>query len=86
MAADLPRGARNSEPSLPAGTDLFYFQRKNRPKILLRTLPSRIHYTGDLAILVDKGSGSASELFAGTLQKRGRAFLVEQRIPRAKRS
>lgn len=61
---------------LPAGTDLFYFQRKNRPKILLRTLPSRIHYTGDLAILVDKGSGSASELFAGTLQKRGRAFLV----------
>jgi len=61
---------------LPPGTELFYFQRKNRPKILLRTLIPPFQYTGKIAILINRGSGSASELFAGTLRTYDRAILI----------
>lgn len=60
----------------PMNTDLFYFQRKNRPKIMLKTPPSPVQYGGRIAILIDEGSGSASELFAGTMRYYQRAILI----------
>ena len=60
----------------PPNTDLFYFQKKNQPKIILRTLPTPVNFSGEIAVLIDKGSGSASELFAGTMQKHNRAILI----------
>jgi len=60
----------------PPNTDLIYFQRKNRPQIMLRTIFSRVHFQGEIAILIDKGTGSASELFAGTLREHDRAILI----------
>lgn len=60
----------------PPKTPLFYFQRKNQPKVALRTEASRLHYKGDIALLVDRGTGSSSELFAGSLKRSGRAFVI----------
>jgi C-terminal peptidase prc len=65
---------------LPAGEEFAYFQKKGEPKAVLDVppIPEKLHYTGPMVILIDKGSGSASELFAGVLQKRGRAILMGQ--------
>lgn len=57
------------------GTELFYFQRKNRPKALLGTIFKPIHYDGQIAVLIDKGSGSASELFSGMMKQYNRAVI-----------
>jgi len=58
--------------------EFAYFQKKNRPKaqLFVPELPVGYRYTGDVVILVDKKSGSASELFSGILQRRGRAVLM----------
>ncbi len=63
---------------LPPGDEFAYFQKKNQPKALLDvpTIPEEYHYTGPMAILIDHGSGSASELFSGILQRRQRAVLI----------
>jgi len=61
---------------LPPETTLFFFQRKGRPRIMLSAPASEVVFTGNLAILIDKGSGSASELFSGTLRSYGRALLI----------
>ena len=63
---------------LPGGEQFAYFQRRGEPQSWLDVpkLPEQYHYDGPLAILINSGSGSASELFAGTLQKRGRAVLM----------
>lgn len=55
-----------------------YFQRKNRPPAVLTVpeLPAPFRYPGDIVILVDKKSGSASELFSGVLKAEGRAVLM----------
>lgn len=58
---------------------LFYFQRKNRPVAMLSTLPAPFTYQGKIAILIDQGSGSASELFAGTMRYYKRAILIGTR-------
>ena len=57
--------------------DFAYFQKRDRPKSLLTVpdLPEKFHFTGPVAILVNKDSGSASELFAGVLQRQKRAVL-----------
>ncbi len=57
--------------------ELAYFQKKNQPKAMLSVPPlgKEYHYSGPMAILIDKGSGSASELFSGFMQKRKRAVL-----------
>jgi C-terminal peptidase prc len=39
-------------------------------------IPEQYRYTGPLVILVNRQSGSASELFSGILQRRGRAVLM----------
>lgn len=65
---------------LPGGEEFAYFQKKNQPKATLDvpSLPAELHYDGPLAILIDEGSGSASELFSGILQRRKRAVLIGQ--------
>jgi carboxyl-terminal processing protease len=65
---------------LPAGEEFAYFQKKGEPKAILDVpqIPEKFHYTGPMVILIDKGSGSSSELFSGVLQKRGRAILMGQ--------
>lgn len=65
---------------LPAGDEFAYFQKKNQPKALLDVpkIPEEYHYHGPMAILIDNGSGSASELFSGILQRRKRAALIGQ--------
>ncbi len=64
---------------LPKEKDLFYFQRKNRPKAMLSVPVSSIRYDGKICIIIDRGSGSASELFAGTLRRYERAILIGER-------
>ncbi|MGE0269216.1 MAG: S41 family peptidase [Candidatus Omnitrophota bacterium] len=65
---------------LPGGEEFAYFQKKNQPKASLDvpSLPAELHYDGPMAILIDEGSGSASELFSGILQRRKRAVLIGQ--------
>lgn len=47
--------------------------------IYLRTDDDEQIYTGPVAILVNEGSGSGSELFAGVMQESGRAIVVGRR-------
>jgi C-terminal peptidase prc len=63
---------------LKGGADFAYFQRKGQPKSVLDVplIPQELKYDGPLVILIDKGSGSASELFSGILQREGRAALM----------
>lgn len=58
--------------------DFAYFEKKGQTIAPLRvsSIPEKYHYPGPMAILVDKESGSSSELFSGVLQKRGRAVLI----------
>lgn len=62
---------------LPPDENLAYFQKKSQPKAMLSVPPlgGEYHYDGPMAILIDKESGSASELFSGFMQKRNRALL-----------
>ena len=63
---------------LNPGEEFAYFQKKGQPKASLDVpvVPEQYRYTGPLVILVDKGSGSSSELFSGVLQRRKRAVLM----------
>lgn len=63
---------------LPGGDDFAYFRKRGQAKAELDvpTIPSRYKYEGPMVILIDQKSGSASELFSGILQKRGRAVLL----------
>ncbi len=62
------------------GEDFAYFQRRGDPKSMLTVpgVPPQFYYDGPMVILVNKGSGSSSELFAGVLQNRKRATLMGQ--------
>ncbi len=57
--------------------EFAFFQKRGQPKAVLDvpSLPSEYRYQGEVVILVDKESGSASELFSGVMQKKGRAML-----------
>lgn len=64
---------------LPGGEDFAYFKfNESRPKAVLDIpeIPKKYKYDGPIAILVNEKSGSASELFSGVLQRRGRAVLI----------
>ena len=63
---------------LPPDEEFAYFQMKNKPKASLSVpnIPEQFRYKGDIVILVNKESGSASELFSGVLQNRGRAVIM----------
>ena len=74
-----PLAAREISSFFLKGGDQFaYFQRKEEKKSWLDvpTIPEKFQYEGPLVILVDQKSGSASELFAGILQRRNRAVLM----------
>jgi carboxyl-terminal processing protease len=62
---------------LPNGEQLVYFEGRKRPKAELDipVLPSHYHIDWPIAVLVDKGTGSAAELFSGVLQDRKRAIV-----------
>lgn len=55
-----------------------YFKWKDRPpaKLYVPQLPEKYRYHGDVAILVNEKSGSASELFTGIMQWRKRAVVI----------
>lgn len=55
-----------------------YFKWKNRPSATLDVprVPDKFRYHGNIVILVNDKSGSASELFTGVMQFRGRAVVM----------
>lgn len=55
------------------------FSRRSGKAIYLRTDDDDQVYKGPLAILINEGSGSGSELFAGVMQENGRAVIVGRR-------
>ena len=63
---------------LTPGEDFAFFEGKNQLKAVLDVpkIPQQYHYKGPIVILVDKESESASELFSGVMQSRGRAVLM----------
>lgn len=63
---------------LPAREEFAYFQKRGHPKSTLDipAIPEKFHYSGPMIILINKESGSSSELFTGVLQKRGRAIVM----------
>ena len=63
---------------LPGGEDLAYFQKRGQPKAMLDVpvIPQEYKFEGPMVILVNKDSGSASELFSGVMQRRHRAVLM----------
>ncbi|MCB9772020.1 MAG: hypothetical protein H6754_05670 [Candidatus Omnitrophica bacterium] len=58
--------------------EFTFFKWKNRPnaKLDVPLVPKKYQYRGDIAILVNEKSGSASELFAGIMQWRQRATVI----------
>jgi carboxyl-terminal processing protease len=63
---------------LPNGEQLVYFEGRTRPRAELDipVLPPQFRVDWPIAVLVDKGTGSASELFSGVLQDRKRAIIL----------
>lgn len=63
---------------LKGGDNFAYFQKKGQPEAMLDVpvIPDELKYDGPMVILIDKDSGSASELFAGVLQRQGRTILM----------
>ena len=63
---------------LKAGEEFAYFQKRGIPKDSLDVpaIPWEYKFNGPIVILVDEESGSASELFAGVMQFRGRAEVM----------
>ena len=55
------------------------FSRRSGKAIYLRTDDDDQVYKGPVAILINEGSGSGSELFAGVMQENGRAVIVGRR-------
>ncbi|MDD4294511.1 MAG: S41 family peptidase [Candidatus Omnitrophica bacterium] len=61
---------------LPEGSHLFYYKKKNVPEFGLIVPASKIKYTGNIIVVINKKSGSAAELLAGTLQAYKRAIII----------
>ena len=60
----------------PPETKLVYYKKREAEKFGLISPESNIHYDGKVAILVNKMSGSASEILAGTMKAYKRAIVV----------
>jgi|CXWL01.1.fsa_nt_gi carboxyl-terminal processing protease len=74
-----PLAAREISAFFLKGNDQFaYFQKKGQDKAELDVpeIPAEYKYDGPMVLLVNKESGSASELFAGIMQQKGRAVLM----------
>ncbi|MBF0532303.1 MAG: hypothetical protein HQL23_04310 [Candidatus Omnitrophica bacterium] len=63
---------------LKTGEDFAYFHKKGQPPAMLDVpaIPAQFKFDGPLVILIDKDSGSATELFSGVMRYRGRAVLM----------
>ncbi|MBF0330553.1 MAG: hypothetical protein HQL17_01345 [Candidatus Omnitrophica bacterium] len=63
---------------LPNGEPLVYFEGRNRPRsdLDIPVLPEGYRVDWPMAVLVNKGTGSAAELFSGVLQDRKRAVVL----------
>ena len=63
---------------LRPGEVLTYFKKHNQPRVELDIpkIPSQYHIRVPMVIFIDKNSGSAAEMFAGVMQKKGRAILM----------
>ena len=63
---------------LTPGDDFAYFQKRGYDKSMLDVprIPERYHYKKPIVILVNRESGSASELFTGIMQYRQRAVIM----------
>ena len=63
---------------LPAGQEFAYFQKKGQPKAMLSVpeIADEFRFAGPVVILVNKDSGSSSELFSGVLQRFKRAVIM----------
>jgi carboxyl-terminal processing protease len=63
---------------LPNGESLVYFEGRHRPRadLDIPVLPPGYQIDWPIVILVDKGTGSASELFSGVMQDRKRAIVM----------
>lgn len=55
---------------------LFYFIKRQQAPSGVVVSSSPVHFKGDIAILINKGTGSASELFAGIMQAYHRSGLI----------
>ncbi|MBF0216782.1 MAG: hypothetical protein HQL30_07305 [Candidatus Omnitrophica bacterium] len=56
--------------------NLCYYKKKNAPVFGLTSPKQNVYYGGPLALLINKKSGSASELMAGVLKEYKRAIVV----------
>ena len=56
-------------------TKLFYYKKRKEIVAALTAPESEVQYQGPLAVLINKGSGSASELLAATFKEYGRALV-----------
>ncbi|MBF0123139.1 MAG: hypothetical protein HQL21_07020 [Candidatus Omnitrophica bacterium] len=65
---------------LPNDELFAYFEGRHKPRseLLIPRLPASFNFDWPLAILVNKDSGSASELFTGIMQDRKRAIVIGQ--------
>ncbi|MFC1593836.1 S41 family peptidase [Candidatus Omnitrophota bacterium] len=61
---------------LPAQQKLFYYKKKNVAQFGLISPESDVHYEGVVMLLINKKSGSASELLAGLLKGYKRALII----------
>ncbi|MFH0753586.1 MAG: S41 family peptidase [Candidatus Omnitrophota bacterium] len=66
---------------LPNGDPLVYFEGRTRPRSALDipVLPPGYRVDWPMAVLVNKGTGSAAELFSGVLQDRKRAIVLGEK-------
>lgn len=63
---------------LPNNELFAYFEGRHKPRseLMIPLLPEQFHYNWPMVILVNKGTGSASELFSGIMQSRKRATVI----------
>ena len=55
---------------------LFYFQKRDTPAMGLVATASKVRYNGSMAVIINKGTGSAAELLSGIMQAYNRAKII----------
>ena len=68
-----------SDEFLPGGRIVTYIEGKAQPRYEFKTTDRGLFENGDMVVLIDEGSASASEIVSGALQDWDRALLVGRR-------